>query len=200
MPRNMNARLKKLEHQAARRRTVSSASGDCDDEERLRRFEEVGRRGVFRQEPDFPVALEQYREAIARAKLTSNPPFDPPASFSPGLPEGRRRRDWVHWHHPNVEAAEWWLRAIGRRVAKGVPPVTEAEFWELANWFKENENRLHALSRPSYMLGLGDGRQVSVANLLHDLGQGPRGMHAGGAAEAIRRLRAKANHGPRPST
>jgi hypothetical protein len=68
--------------------------------------------------------------------------------------------------------------------------VPLAEFEELATWFKANEGRLAALSRQSScLLDVGNGRQDTVTNLHCGLEAGPKDIHAGEVAEAVRRVR-----------
>ena len=76
-----------------------------------------------------------------------------------------------------------------RRVADGVPPVTEAEFGELADWFDANRERLYGLSLPSQLLDLGDGLVTSTANVRYELARGPRAYRAGEVAEKVRCLK-----------
>jgi hypothetical protein len=79
-------------------------------------FEDQGRRGFFDGEPDFAVALDAYRQAVAEK---------PDATRVPG--------EW------------WWLCEMVERVSHGRPGVTEGEFIELAAWFATNEGRMEEL-------------------------------------------------------
>lgn len=65
------------------------------------------------------------------------------------------------------------------RVAEGIPPVSEAEFAELAGWFAEHDASLFACSHPSELLDVGGGRRVSCANVRYALAKGPRADGAG---------------------
>ena len=56
--------------------------------------------------------------------------------------------------------------------------------------FLANQDRL-TVSRPSYLLEVGDGNRDSVSNLCSKLDEGPRGWEAGEVAEQIRRLRVR---------
>jgi hypothetical protein len=77
------------------------------------------------------------------------------------------------------------------RLREGIPPATEAEFAELAGWFKRNDERLYRLALPSQRLDLGDGRMTSCGNLRAGLAKGARAREAGKLAEDVRRLRAR---------
>ena len=147
-------------------------------------------------EPDFPTALMFYRAALQTAKAQADPPWDPPADFMPGAEGHRRRFEWRGLlrrvnRFPEVEQGWQWLTGMAQRRVQGVPPLTLAEFEELACWFEVNRERLTALSRPSYLLEVGDGKTDSVSNLCSKLDEGPRGWEAGEVAEQIRRLRAR---------
>ena len=91
---------------------------------------------------------------------------------------------------PELHAAWDWLAEMARRVQEGVPPVSAAEFDELAAWFRVNEARLCDVSLPSQLLDLGGGRTTSTANLRGGLRLGVRTYGAGEVAEGIRYLRA----------
>jgi hypothetical protein len=71
--------------------------------------------------------------------------------------------------------------------SQGVPPLTLAEFEELACWFEANRERLRALSLPSYLREVGDGKRDSVSNLCSKLDEGPRGWEAGEVAGTLGR-------------
>jgi hypothetical protein len=189
----MRKRVKRLEINALRR--PSTAKKRCDnytDEDWLELFAEWGRAGAFAAEPDFPVALAFYRDALARAKAQADPPFDPPADFMPNMadmPDARLLNWRTRWRFPDVNAGWWWLSEMYDRVISGRPPVTEAEFGELGDWFAANDNRLYELSLPSQILDLGGGRKTSSANLRWGLTGGSRAKGAGKVAEDLRRLR-----------
>jgi hypothetical protein len=107
-----------------------------------------------------------------------------------------RRRNWRDGvRFPELHAAWLWLAEMARRVRDGVPPISEAEFAELAAWFWSNDARLFYPSLPSQLLELGDGRQTSNANVRHGLRKGPRVLGAGAVAEDVRRLRARYGNG-----
>jgi hypothetical protein len=83
------------------------------DAEWLARIEEMARHGFFDREPDFPVALEIYRAAVAAAG-----------------PGAKYLKEWD------------WLAAMAHRIYQGRPPVTEVEYRELERWFRDNEHRV----------------------------------------------------------
>jgi hypothetical protein len=165
---------------------------DRSDEEWLELFEAMGREGNFDREPDFVVALAFYRDALRKAKEQTDPPFDPPPEFLPEMVKYPYRR-LLNWRtkssFPEVHEGRHWLMGMLCRFVDGIPPVTEGEFRELASWFHANADRLIALSSPSCRLVIGDGRTDSVSNLRYMLEKGPRSVHAGEAAEAVRQLR-----------
>jgi hypothetical protein len=45
-------------------------------------------------------------------------------------------------HYAGLDSAMFWLLEMALRVAEGKPPVTEAEFRELEEWFLSNEERI----------------------------------------------------------
>ncbi len=189
----MSKRVKRLEINALRRR--ATAQKRCDrfaDEDWLELFAEWGRAGAFAAEPDFPVALAFYRDALTRAKAQADPPFDPPADFMPhlaDLPDARLLNWRTRWRFPDVNAGWLWLSEMHDRAKNGRPPVTETEFAELADWFAANDERVYALSLPSQILDVGGGRKTSSANIRWGLTCGPRARGAGQVAEDLRRLR-----------
>lgn len=121
-------------------------------------------------EPDFEVALREYKQAIDTARSK------PAADEAPGL------RDC------EVVTAWTWLAGMFERHMDGTPPVTRAEFEALAGWLEANRERLYRLSEDG-TLDLGDGRRESLANLLYRAAAGPRSCDAGRAAEDLRRVR-----------
>jgi hypothetical protein len=188
----MRVRMKRVEAEV-RRQTPAPRTARLTEEDWLERYEAWGRAGAFAAEPDFPTALAFYRDALAQAKAQADPPFDPPADFMPNLadlPDARLLNWRTRWRFPDVNAGWWWLSEMYDRVISGRPPVTEAEFRELADWFAANDERVYALSLPSQVLDLGGGRRTSSANLRWGLTCGPRARGAGEVAEDLRRLRA----------
>lgn len=193
----LRARLRRLE-KAAGRVAPADRPDRMTEEDWLECFEVWGREGVFAVEPDFPRALAFYRDALGRAKAQADPPFDPPADFMPhlaDLPEARLFNWWTRERFPDVQAGWWWLAEMHERLCGGVPPVTEAEFHYLADWFHGNDERLYRLSMPSQVLDLGNGRRTTTANIRYGLAKGPRAVRAGELAEDLRRLRALCGKG-----
>ena len=215
----IRSRAQRREDFAQRAAPQENRSGYITEEEWLSLFESWGREGLFDSEPDFPTALAFYRAALQKAKAQADPPWDPPVDFMPGEEEHRRQFEWRHGglyqrvdadgnvlpegtdvhrgrsrrfsRFPEVEQGWQWLSGMTQRRAQGVPPLTVAEFEELACWFKANRERLDALSRPSYLLEVGDGKRDSVMNLGSKLDEGPMGWEASEVAARIRRLRAR---------
>jgi hypothetical protein len=215
----IRSRSQRREDLAQRAAPQENRPGQITEDEWLGLFESWGRQGWFDSEPDFPTALTFYRAALQKAQAQADPPWEPPVDFMPGAEEHRRRFEWRHGgvyqrvdadgnvlpegtdvkrglfrrcnRFPEVEQGWAWLVGMTQRRVKGVPPVTLAEFDELACWFEANREPLTALSRPSYLLEVGDGKTESVSNLCSKLEEGPRGWEAGEVAEQIRRLRAR---------
>lgn len=190
----IRTRLKRLEATARRMPPVQDRSAHLTDEDWLELFAACGQEGHCDQEPDFPMALAFYRDALLRAKTQTDPPFDPPPDFLPNQMETphERLRTWRNpVRFPEVHEGWDWLAEILGRVLDGVPPVSTAEFDELMQWFSANESRLYQLSAPSYLLNVDAGRAVVLANLRYRLRQGVRASGAGELAEDLRRLRAR---------
>jgi hypothetical protein len=101
MGRNLGSRVTRLEREAGR--VLAPARRLRTQSEWLKVFEDQGRHGFFDGEPDFAVALEAFRQAVAEK---------PDATRVPG--------EW------------WWLGEMVERVSHGRPGVTEGEFIELA--------------------------------------------------------------------
>jgi hypothetical protein len=168
------------------------------EEDWLKAFEQWGQEGHFDREPDFPAALALFREALAEAKGQADPPFDPPADFMPNLASlpDLRVFNWRTSHgSPQLHEAEGWLFEMAERLEKGTPPVSEAEFQELADWYRANEERLCRLFPACGWLDLGYGPKAP-ADFRDGLNQGPRAHFAGEVAEGVRRLRARFGEGP----
>jgi hypothetical protein len=167
---------------------------DLTHEDWLEQFEAWGRDGQFDHEPDFPVALAFYRDALRRAKENIESPFDPPDDFLPQSKNSPAQR-LLNWRtkssFPEVHEGWAWLAGMVLRRERGIPPVTEAEFGTLAVWFYANADRLTALSRPSYLLVLDKGRRESVSNLLASVSEGARAVRAGEVAGDVRWLQTR---------
>ena len=112
-------RLKRLE-QAARIRTKHRQADWRTEEEWLALFECWERDGHFDHWPAFGKALHAFRPAMARAMLQTDPPFDPPASFKPGLPPMNRYLVWRTENiFPGVESGLLRLLGIAEHFAVG---------------------------------------------------------------------------------
>jgi hypothetical protein len=189
----LRQRLRRLEE---RLRRTAGQHGEAPEnlseltaEDWLERFEAWGEAGHFVAELDFPKALAWYRAAVQQARVASDPPFDPPADYLPGLPVRQRRRDWRHGrHYSGIDAAWWWLFEMLRRVAKGKPPVSEAEFASLVVWFHAHAAQL---GPGEHLVDLGAGRQTSVGYLRYRLALGPQVKGATEVVEELRRIHAQ---------
>ena len=150
------------------------------------------KQGNFDGEPDFLVALESYLKALEDASKQTDPPFYPPDDF---MPSAAPRERLVAWRqprrYPDITTAWFWLVEFFDRVLEGVPPVTESEFAELAEWFHANDSRLHQESLPSQMLDVGDGEKTSVTDIRYGVWKGARVPGAGKLAEQLRELKAR---------
>lgn len=78
----MASRLERLEERTAARAPVEPVHRD--EAEWLAAFEQAARDGYMDAEPDFPAALVEMRQALARAQSSVDPSFDPHVSFMPG--------------------------------------------------------------------------------------------------------------------
>jgi hypothetical protein len=126
------------------------------DAEWLAYIEELAGRGFFDREPDFPVALEIYRAAVEAAE-----------------PGERHLPEWG------------WLAAMAHRIFQGRPPLSEVEYRELEQWFRDNEDRIP----DNESVDPGGGRRVSRSYLRWKLASGPRSQEATQVAEDLRALR-----------
>jgi hypothetical protein len=181
----LRARLGRAEG-AAHKTFSSDHPPELTPAEWLKKFEALGREEPFAAEPDYPVALAAYREALNKAQADLGPGEEMPAL--PAHCQGRYGR--VEPPPPEVEAAWKWLAELLLRPGYGISPVTEAELRELAAWFGENADRLERLELPARGFDLGGGWQTSAANLRRELARGPRAFGSGEAAEKVRRLKA----------
>jgi hypothetical protein len=187
----LKRRLLRLEARARPLDQGNTVEDRLSEEQWLEEFAAWGRQGLFAAEPDFPRALEEYRQALAAAQAQADPPWLPPDDFLPGLADLPHLRlgNWRdRTRFPAVWAGWSWLAEILDRVREGVPPVTEAEFAELAGWFHANDAWLYQRSLPSQLL---DSEQVCVGYLRYGVAQGPRASGAGALAEQLRRLKAR---------
>ena len=158
---------------------------------------------LFDHEPDFPVALALAQETVNRARLSTDPPWiDPnleagvPIPLSHNLRVLRLRLYRRHWF-PEAHKAVGWLEEMDHRRNHGIPPVSEAEYAELAAWLEANAERLDRIAdgnRPELIdVGkIGDdwyATKVRSWMVRYGLKDGPRCEGAGKDAETIRRLR-----------
>jgi hypothetical protein len=189
----LRRRLHRLEDKAR----PSAANPDgldlLTDEDWLAGFEAWGRQGHFEREPDFQVALVAYRDALQRAKAQAAPPFDPPADFMPSLLDRAQLRtsNWRRQHQfPEVSSAWNWLAEMLVRVSNGKPAVTEAEFFDLAGWFRVTESRLRQEWGRDGVIDLGNGKRTSLTNVAYGLSKGPRAIGITELVEELRQLKA----------
>lgn len=161
---------------------------DYDEDDWLDQFEQYYENGLAANEPDYPIALDCYREALAEARRQG---FDPPATFLPEDADRRsREKAWrTTERYPDVSAGWDWLSEFVQRGGTAIPPVTEAEFHALGDWFAANEDRLRAIMHPSHYLELGAETYVTLRDIRNDLAKGPRVRGAGEIAETVRRIR-----------
>ena len=172
----------------ARRIRPPTGSHEFDEDEWLVQFEQYYENGLAADEPDYPIALDGYREALVEAHRQG---FDPPATFRPEESDRRSRaKAWrTAGRYPDVSAGWDWLSEFVQRGAKAIPPVTEAEFHALGDWFAAHEDRLRAIMHPSHYLELGAETFTTLGDIRWQLAKGPRVRDAGELAETIRRIR-----------
>jgi hypothetical protein len=149
----------RIESLEGRVRALGRLSAHLTEVDWILVFEHMDAQGIFDGEPDFPVALEAYRRAVQAA-----------GEDGPG---GEYLSGWQ------------WIAEMYGRVRACKPPVTEAEFGELAEWFDANEGRL---PRDEW-LDIGGGRRVDRVNLRHQFSKGPRSSGVTELVEDLRRLR-----------
>lgn len=171
---NAAVRIAKLSARVGRVRPPDAPDLPETNADWLAVFERYLSDGSVATEPDFPRAVGLYRAAVAAA-----------GTPVPARPDPAAGALWV------------WLVAMLDRAWAGEPGVTEAEFADLADWFRANEERVRDAIRPGQLLDLGDGVRESLANLRWGIGQGPRAPSAGGVAEKLRKARAV--YGGRPA-
>ena len=90
----------------------------------------------------------------------------------------------------DARAAWDWLVEMMFRLRDGKSPVTEAEFYALAEWFHAHEAELLRLESPSsQMLELGNGRRTCTTNIRLALAKGSRALRVTQVVEELRLLR-----------
>jgi hypothetical protein len=97
----------------------------------------------------------------------------------------------LEWYDAAADGTErerrfGWLFELLERVESDAPPVTEAEFAELAQRFAAHERERGP--RESYTLGE---RAVYTGSVRYGLAQGPRQIGAGQLAEDVRQILAR---------
>ena len=184
---NSLRRVRNLETLARRIRPPAD-SHEYDEDEWLVQFEAYYENGHAANEPDYPIALDCYRAALVEAHRRG---FDPPATFRPEESDRRlRAKAWrTAERYPDVSAGWDWLSEFISRGAKAIPPVTEAEFHALGDWFAAHEDRLRAIMHPSHYLELGAETFTTLSDVRWQLAKGPRVCDAGELAVTIRRIR-----------
>lgn len=111
------------------------------EEEFLAHLRMYDRLGYFRQETDFPRALQEYEDALKRAQ--HDPHFLPPSEFMPGESEVRRRRYWRQSTTPHdLQRCMQWLIAMLNRVMEGIPAVTHQEWHAMKQWYLQHRDNL----------------------------------------------------------
>ena len=186
----LRERLNRLERQAALSSNAKDPYADwLSEEDWLAHFELWGQQGLFEGEPDFPVALATYREAIERAAAQTDPPFEPPPDFMPNLDHHLRLLNWRNSSRfPDVHEGSGWLGEMLMRMADGKPAVTETEFRELEAWFHAHEDDLYR-EEGGGLLDLGNGRKTTTTNIRYSLGHGPRAHRVTEVIEDLRLLK-----------
>jgi hypothetical protein len=186
---NLRARVRRLERQTLQRR-LSIYDEETLEEDWLLIYESWANEDMFAGEPDFPLALSTYRQALAEARA-SQPSLDPPPDYQPHQPARERIVCWRRQHFYSALDKAWlWLSEFYERVTKGIPPVTEAEFQDLKDWFGINQEHLASLEGSSELLEVSGGRSISLTNLRYDLSRGHQVRGVGRLVEDLRFLRA----------
>lgn len=140
-----------------------------------------------------PLAIAHYQAVVAAARGVKVPPYDPPRLFFPKEPLDVRRLAWrTDERFPAVWEAWRWLKAL--RVAFGAQPATEpqvsaAEWAELGDWFRRNEERLQGSLTPTGLVDLGGDRRTTLTYLRMFVDGGGRKWHRGRVAIDLRQLR-----------
>jgi hypothetical protein len=195
--RNMTIRSRLLRLEGVAILTADDASW-LTDEEHLARYERMGREGCFAAEPEFPVALGCYQEAVQQATVQRDPPWEPWPSFLPKQAPNLRRWYWRDSSNfPDVSDARMWVMELHQRIVFGVPSVSEVEFHSLGAWFEANAERMERQALPARWFTLGSGRLASVSTIRHGLAKGYRAFGGGESAQDLRRLRALYGEGGR---
>src|SRR5260370_10952586 len=133
MNASLQRRLVRLERRFALE-TLSAENQQLIAEQWLILFEQWEAKGDYAAEPDFPLALANFRQAIEDAAHES-PPFFPPDDFRTDLALVARVVEWRRPRfYPKVRAAWCWLSVFSHRVHTGIPPLTVQGLGELRHW------------------------------------------------------------------
>ena len=87
------------------------------------------------------------------------------------------------------EALHEWLSELFLRAQRGVPPCGEAEFAELAAWFRASELARRLDVHAWATAALPGGAAVSLCDLQAGIGRGPGRFGSGRVADRLRDLR-----------
>jgi hypothetical protein len=184
---SMRSRVKRLEVvtvKKLKRRLEEFPEETCRDY-----WAKLGRQGYFKGEPDFPVALEFFRNALAKAAAQTHPPWNPPYNFFPPESGRDRLRKWRYPDRfPEVLAASCWLMEMYIRIRDGISPVTEAEFNDLVRWFRDHLSELGLLP-DSPVFYSEDGWSATPIEILDGLHTCWRTIGAGDLAEDLRHVK-----------
>lgn len=111
------------------------------EEELLAQARRYANLGYFRQETDFPQAMEELEAAYAKA--LQNPQFLPPPEFMPTESDVRRRRYWRVGKTPKeLEDAVQWVIGMLVRASEGIPAVTRKEWEAMTQWYLTHQAEL----------------------------------------------------------
>ena len=116
-----------------------------DEGERLVAFEGLGRDGFFAaEEPDFPIALALFRDALAAGHADPAPPPE----FESGYPSPYQRLS--NWRpvgrFPDLDAAFTWLAELFHCEDEGTAPLGKA-----ASRYSGHPNGLRLAAQKSYL-------------------------------------------------
>jgi hypothetical protein len=185
MNTKMTTRLKRLEVQEAEKVANRSRSRIHSEEQWLDWFSDPRTARYLAAEPDYPAAVENLRRAIEAARIGS-PDWEPPSDYLPDLAIEDRRGQWRRKRqYEGLDSAMFWMLEMTSRVVEGKPPVTEAEFHELKEWFLSNEERIPH----NKGIDVGEGRRLGRTNLRYALSRGPRSYGVTELVEDLRALR-----------
>ena len=87
------------------------------------------------------------------------------------------------------EALHEWLSELYLRADRCVPPCGEAEFAELAAWFRASEHARRVEAEPWATAALPGGTEVSLGELKAGVDRGPGRFGSGRVADRLRGMR-----------